>query len=61
MRLELGIQEKVRLVTMSPRLQGSTTAITIRTQLVLRVRVVKGLAQSSCYLNAIPIQFIGRF
>lgn len=42
MRLELGIQEKVRLVTMSPRLQGSTTAITIRIQAVFGVRVVNG-------------------
>ena len=42
MKLELGIQAEVRLVTISPRLQGSTTAITIRTQAVLGVRVVNG-------------------
>ena len=47
MKLDLRIQQKVRLVrllTLSPRLQGSTTAITIRTQAVMKVRILNGSA-----------------
>lgn len=47
MKLDLGIQQKVRLLrllTLSPRLQGSTTAITIRIQAVMVVRILNGSA-----------------